>query len=72
LRQKKSKYPLVFKGSDSEHSRMAELDGTYELSPEEKFAATCALTLFEYQVKNNTDAIPRLLRTTACIRKPSS
>jgi hypothetical protein len=61
---------LVYIGSDSEHSRLHELDGSLDQTPEQKFALICALSLFDYQLRNNTDDIPRLLRTTACIRKP--
>lgn len=39
------------------------------MSYEEKFALICQLTLFDYQLKNNCNDIPRFLRTTACIRK---
>ena len=63
------KKQFSYVGRDSEHSAISRLDGTYRMSYEEKFALICELTLFEYQLKNNTDDVPRFLRTTACIRK---
>lgn len=67
---KKRNSQFVFQGKDHHHDKLHEIDGSLEQSPEEKFATICALTLFEYQLRNNTDDIPRLLRSTACIRKP--
>lgn len=68
-RKKFNNKPFIFIGRDTELSRISDLDGTLELSYKEKFALICELTLFEYQLKNQTNDIPRFLRTTACIRK---
>ena len=48
---------------------MSRLDGTESLSYQKKFELICELTLFDYQLKNNTNDLPRFLRTTACIKK---
>ena len=48
---------------------MNELDGSVKLSYAKKFELICQLSLFEYQFRNKTTDVPRLLRTTACIRK---
>lgn len=66
---KKKNKAFCFKGSDDLHDKLHELDGSYDLTYEEKFEMLCELSLFHYQLKNSTDDIPRLLRTTACIRK---
>jgi hypothetical protein len=58
-----------FVGSEDAHSDVSSLDGTRGLTYAQKFDLTCQLSLFAYQLKNNTDHVPRLLRTTACIRK---
>jgi hypothetical protein len=58
-----------FLGKDSDHHLLSSLDGTKQMSYPQKFELICQLSLFDYQLKNNTNDIPRLLRTTACIRK---
>lgn len=58
-----------FMGVDEAHSDLSSLDGTRSLTYAQKFELICQLSLFAYQLKNNTDHVPRLLRTTACIRK---
>jgi hypothetical protein len=60
---------LVFVGGDDAHSDISSLDGTLRLSYAQKFELICQLSLFAYQLKNNTENVPRFLRTTACIRK---
>lgn len=68
---KKKRTIFIYKGNDSDlkHVDFSEIDGTLSLSPEKKLELICQLSQFHYQVKNNTNDIPRLLRTTACIRK---
>lgn len=66
---KKRKKEFVFVGSDDQHNKISHLDGTYKMTFHQKFDLICSLTLFEYQLKNGTNDIPRFLRTTACIRK---
>ena len=58
-----------FVGVDDAHSDLSSLDGSQSLTPAQKFELICQLSLFAYQLKNNTENVPRLLRTTACIRK---
>jgi len=67
--KKKKKIAFCFVGKDSDNYKLSRLDGTQDLTPEQKFELICDLTLFHYQLKNNTNDIPRFLRTTACIRK---
>ena len=67
--KKKAKKQFVFLGKDNDHSKLSKVDGTLDLSHQEKFALICELTLFDYQLKSNTNDLPRLLRTTASIRK---
>jgi hypothetical protein len=62
-------HAFKFVGSDSAHSDLDSLDGSRKLTYAEKFERICQLSLFAYQLKNNTEHVPRLLRTTACIRK---
>jgi len=62
-------FAFCFVGHDKDHAKISELDGTHELTLAQKFEMICALSLFEYQMRNNTNDIPRFLRTTACIRK---
>jgi hypothetical protein len=69
MKKKLRKKNFHFVGKDSDLRRINELDGTTELSYEKKFELACQLSLFEYQLRNNTTDVPRLLRTTACIRK---
>jgi hypothetical protein len=71
VRQRDAKKYYSYKGHDSDlkNLNISKLDGTLELSAEKKFELICELTLFHYQLKNNTNDIPRFLRTTACIRK---
>ena len=64
-----SKKQFAFIGKDSDHASVSRRDGTLGMSYQDKFSLICDLTLFEYQLKNNTNDIPRFLRTTACIRK---
>ena len=64
-----TKKQFAFVGKDSDHGDLSRLDGTLGMSYEEKFSLICDLTTFDYQLKNNTNDIPRFLRTTACIRK---
>lgn len=66
---RKSRATLIYLGSDSAHDRLYEIDGTMQQTPEEKFATICQLSLFHYQLIKGTHDIPRLLRTTARIRK---
>lgn len=72
LEMKKSerKKQFSFVGRDCDLDRLSEIDGSWEQTPEERFATICAISLFEYQLRNETADVPRLLRTTACIRKP--
>lgn len=60
-----------YKGTDTELDslNLSKMDGTLDLSFEKKFELICELTLFHYQRTHNTNDLPRLLRTTACIRK---
>ena len=58
-----------FVGFDEAHSDLSSLDGTRSLTYAQKFELICQLSLFAYQLKNNTENVPRLLRATACIRK---
>ena len=58
-----------FVGVDETHSDLSDLDGTWSLTYAQKFELICQLSLFAYQLKNNTEHVPRLLRTTACIRR---
>ena len=68
---KKREVSFVFKGTDEDLNtvNLSEIDGTLALSPEKKLQLICELVTFNYQLKNKTNDIPRLLRTTACIRK---
>lgn len=61
----------MFKGTDKDLDtvNLSESDGTLALSPEKKLQLICELVTLNYQLKNKTNDIPRLLRTTACIRK---
>ena len=68
-RKLKRKKGFSFVGRDSQLNELNERDGTLALSPAKKFELICDLTLFHYQRINNTNDIPRFLRTTACIRK---
>jgi hypothetical protein len=58
-----------FVGSDDAHSDISSVDGTMGLAYAQKFELACQISLFAYQLKNGTEDVPRLLRTTACIRK---
>jgi hypothetical protein len=58
-----------FVGSDHAHSEISSLDGARGLTYAEKFELACQISLFAYQLKNRSEYVPRLLRTTACIRK---
>ncbi len=73
MSQKKVKrtkhYSYMYRDADLAKLNISEVDGTLELSAQEKFELICELTLFNYQLKNNTNDIPRFLRSTACIRK---
>ena len=60
---------VVFVGGDDKHSDISSLDGTLRLSYAQKFELICQLSLFAYQLKNNTEDLSRLLRTTAWIKK---
>ena len=60
---------LIFQGTDSELGALSEIDPVFSMSYVEKLTAIYELTLFEHQVRNETDDLPRFLRTTACIRK---
>jgi hypothetical protein len=68
-KRKRQGNTFSFIGRDERHAELSQLDGTLNLTYEEKFALICELTLFHYQLTNKTNDIPRLLRTTACIRK---
>jgi hypothetical protein len=61
---------LIYKGHDSNNKNLIEIDSPLRMTYEEKLKLITALTLFEYQRKNNTTDVPRFLRTTALIRKP--
>ena len=67
LRKKRSK--VVFIGSDEMHSRISEIDSPSSMSYAEKLTLITQLSLFEFQLRNATNDLPRFLRTTACIRK---
>jgi hypothetical protein len=69
MQKKLHKKNFHFVGKDSDLERINELDGTTKLSYEQKFELACQLSLFEYQLRNKTNNVPRFLRTTACIRK---
>jgi len=58
-----------FVGSDDAHYDISSLDGARGLTYAQKFELACQISLFAYQLKNTTEYVPRLLRTTACIRK---
>ena len=67
--KKKKRIAFCFIGKDSDNNKLSHLDGTQSRTYEQKFELICDLTLFHYQLKNDTNDIPRFLRTTACIRK---
>lgn len=60
---------MLPQGDDSAHSSMSTRDGTLSMSYQQKFEPICELTLFECELNSQTSEVPRLLRTTACIRK---
>ncbi len=70
LKKTKRAIKLIYQGEDCENLNLSELDGSRQMTAEQKIATVCALSLMEYQIRNNTNVIPRLLRTTAVIRKP--
>ena len=67
MRKKKTK--LIFSGSDDALDKLDCIDPVYRMSYQQKLTLIYQLTLFEYQFRNNTNDVPRFLRTTACIRK---
>ena len=69
-KKKNRELPLIYAGPDDQ---LASLDKDYLAngsSYAEKLSLMSQISLFEYQMRNNTNDLPRLLRTTACIRKP--
>ncbi len=68
-KKKNRKFGFSFVGKDDMLDKINEMDGTLAMSIEQKFELICDLTLFNFQRVNNTNDIPRFLRTTACIRK---
>ena len=68
-RTRRKRMKLVFIGSDADLEKLNSIDRVSSMSYLEKLAAIYQLTLFDYQVRNATDDVPRLLRTTACIRR---
>ncbi len=67
--KKRRRSGFSYVGSDKDHHKISAMDGTLDLSYEKKFELVCDLTLFRYQLRHNTNDLPRFLRTTACIRK---
>ena len=67
-RRKRSK--LLYLGNDSRLDELSEVDSLSSMSYTDKLTLIYQLTLFEFQMRNQTNDVPRLLRTTACIRKP--
>lgn len=68
-RRRRSVFSFV--GSDRDHNIIEDIDGSNSLSYAEKFELICDLSLFEYQVRNNTTEIPRLDKSVCFIRKPT-
>jgi hypothetical protein len=69
MRKKNKKKVLYYLGSDQGLNSIHNYDQVFSMSVEKKFELICELGIFQYQLKNGTDAIPRFLRTTANIRK---
>jgi hypothetical protein len=67
-RKKRSK--LLYLGTDNKLDALTEIDPLSSMSYTDKLTLIYQLSLFEYQMRNQTNDVPRLLRTTACIRKP--
>lgn len=67
--RKRSLVTEIFLGRDSELSRLSEIDPPSALSYAEKLTLISELVRFEFQLRTGESDVPRLLRTTACIRK---